>query len=69
MYMWMTDWAVTEVSNVLLSELTSPRPLSLPEADPEFSGPINNVTVALGREAILVCPVTELWQYKVKVKL
>lgn len=32
---------------------------------PQFTGPIDNVTVALGREAILSCSVTDLGNYKV----
>lgn len=32
---------------------------------PDFMGPIQNVTVAIGREAILSCSVTELGHYKV----
>ncbi|CAG9827642.1 unnamed protein product [Diabrotica balteata] len=31
---------------------------------PQFSGPIQNVTVALGREAVLSCTVTDLGHYK-----
>ncbi|CAH1992558.1 unnamed protein product [Acanthoscelides obtectus] len=32
---------------------------------PQFSSPIENITVALGREAVLSCTVTELGNYKV----
>lgn len=35
---------------------------------PEFNGVIQNVTAAVGREAVLICTVTELGQYKVKFK-
>lgn len=35
------------------------------DADPDFTGPIQNVTVAVGREAVLSCSVTDLGQYKV----
>ncbi|CAH0553569.1 unnamed protein product [Brassicogethes aeneus] len=31
---------------------------------PSFIGPIKNVTVAIGREAVLSCQVTELGHYK-----
>ena len=33
-------------------------------SDPMFAGPINNVTVNVGREAVLECPVNSLGQYK-----
>ncbi|CAB3383354.1 Hypothetical predicted protein [Cloeon dipterum] len=33
--------------------------------DPDFSNPIKNVTVPVGREAVLACMVTELGHYKV----
>lgn len=33
--------------------------------DPEFSSPIGNVTVPLGREAVLTCAVTNLGNYRV----
>ena len=36
------------------------------ETIPSFSGPIQNVTVNVGREAVLECPVNQLGQYKVK---
>lgn len=36
---------------------------------PEFSGPIQNITAAVGREAVLTCTVTELGQYKVSPHL
>jgi hypothetical protein len=32
---------------------------------PSFAGPIQNVTVNVGREAVLECPVNFLGQYKV----
>lgn len=41
----------------------------LPDADPDFTGPIQNVTVAVGREAVLTCSVTELGHYKVSIPL
>lgn len=34
-------------------------------ADPKFSAPIINATVAVGRDAILSCQVHDLIQYKV----
>ncbi|GFG28147.1 hypothetical protein Cfor_08241, partial [Coptotermes formosanus] len=34
------------------------------DVDPDFKEPIKNVTVAVGREAILSCSVTELGHYK-----
>ena len=34
-------------------------------SDPMFAGPINNVTVNVGREAVLECQVNNLRQYKV----
>ena len=34
-------------------------------SDPMFAGPINNVTVNVGREAVLECHVNSLGQYKV----
>ena len=33
------------------------------------TGPIQNVTVNVGREAVLECPVNSLGQYKVKTRL
>lgn len=36
-------------------------------ADPNFSAPISNVTVPVGREAILTCVVQDLVSYKVSV--
>lgn len=38
---------------------------SLRDAEPDFLGPIENVTVALGREAVLTCSVSDLGDYKV----
>jgi hypothetical protein len=35
------------------------------DVDPDFNEPIKNVTVPVGREAVLSCLVTELGQYKV----
>ncbi|XP_046677770.1 lachesin-like [Homalodisca vitripennis] len=46
-------------------ELSPTRPLTIGEEDPDFNGPIKNVTVALGREAILICPTTDLGTYRV----
>ena len=34
-------------------------------SDPMFAGPIKNVTVNVGREAVLECQVNSLGQYKV----
>lgn len=36
---------------------------------PDFKEPIQNVTVAVGREAILSCSVTDLGQYRVSADL
>lgn len=38
------------------------------DVDPDFNEPIKNVTVPVGREAILSCLVTELGHYKVIYK-
>lgn len=35
------------------------------EAEPEFAEPINNVTVAIGRDAHLSCTVENLGTYRV----
>lgn len=35
------------------------------DVDPDFNEPIKNITVPVGREAVLSCLVTELGQYKV----
>ncbi|XP_065222027.1 lachesin-like [Planococcus citri] len=35
------------------------------DKEPEFSAPIKNITVPLGREAVLTCSVTDLGNYKV----
>jgi hypothetical protein len=40
----------------------------VPERTPTFAGPIHNVTVNVGREAVLECPVNHLGQYKVKMR-
>jgi hypothetical protein len=37
------------------------------DVDPDFNEPIKNVTVPVGREAVLSCMVTELGHYKVKL--
>ncbi|XP_033150813.1 opioid-binding protein/cell adhesion molecule homolog [Drosophila busckii] len=37
----------------------------LNNSDPKFSGPINNVTVPVGRDALLTCIVHDLMSYKV----
>lgn len=39
---------------------------SLRDVEPDFVGPIENVTVALGREAVLTCSVSDLGDYKVR---
>lgn len=44
---------------------TETAPSSSIEADPDFVGPIQNVTVAVGREAVLSCTVTDLGTYRV----
>lgn len=36
------------------------------DLDPNFNKPIQNVTIAVGREAILSCSVTNLGNYKVR---
>lgn len=36
---------------------------------PQFTGPIDNLTVALGREAVLSCTVADLGNYKVSKTL
>jgi len=36
--------------------------------EPEFLNPMENVTVALGREAILVCSVKNIGEHKVSFK-
>lgn len=38
-------------------------------ADPKFSGPIQNATVAVGRDAVLTCMVEDLGAYKVSFQL
>lgn len=38
-------------------------------SDPKFGEPIANMTVAVGREAILACQVKDLGPYKVSIKL
>ncbi|KAK5638410.1 hypothetical protein RI129_012705 [Pyrocoelia pectoralis] len=40
-------------------------PISVLDATPDFIGQIQNVTVAIGREAILTCRVNDLGHYKV----
>lgn len=42
---------------------------SLRDAEPDFLGPIENVTVPLGREAVLTCSVSDIGDYKVRAKL
>lgn len=39
--------------------------VSAATADPNFSAPISNITVPVGREAILTCIVQDLVSYKV----
>ncbi|CAH2267264.1 jg14731 [Pararge aegeria aegeria] len=38
---------------------------TLRDVEPNFVGPIENVTVALGREAVLTCSVSDIGDYKV----
>lgn len=38
---------------------------SIRDAEPDFIGPIENVTVALGKAAVLTCSVSDLGDYKV----
>lgn len=38
-------------------------------ADPNFSKPIQNITIPVGREAVLTCEVHELSSYKVRMNL
>jgi len=40
---------------------------SIHDSSPDFARAIENVTVALGREAILSCSVTDLGNYKVNL--
>ncbi|XP_054285920.1 lachesin-like [Macrosteles quadrilineatus] len=58
---------VPTVITIGYSAIDFPQTRSFPgvEDEPDFEGPINNVTVALGREAILVCTTTELGNYRV----
>lgn len=42
---------------------------SLRDSEPDFTGPINNVTVPLSREAVLTCSVSDLGDYKVSKML
>lgn len=44
----------------------TPLPAAPTSEDPDFRHPIKNVTVPVGREAILACQVTDLGHYKVK---
>lgn len=45
-------------------------PISQPAAaDPNFSKPIQNITIPVGREAVLTCEVHELSSYKVRMNL
>lgn len=39
--------------------------VSLRDSEPDFLGPIENVTVAIGREAVLTCSVLDLGDFKV----
>lgn len=39
--------------------------INVNEKQPEFSAPIKNITVPVGREAVLTCSVTELGNFKV----
>lgn len=41
--------------------------ISIVTADPQYSAPILNVTVPVGREAILTCSVEALGSYKVSI--
>lgn len=38
-------------------------------ADPKFTGPIQNATVAVGRDAILTCMVEDIGSYRVSVAI
>ncbi|KAJ8714598.1 hypothetical protein PYW07_002823 [Mythimna separata] len=71
--LWRID-CVVESTKVIKSNMrhqtTSPvtkvgPTASLRDAEPDFIGPIENVTVALGREAVLTCSVSDLGDYKV----
>lgn len=41
---------------------------NLAAPDPNFSSPIANITVPVGREAVLTCVVHDLFSYKVRIK-
>ena len=45
----------------------TPLPAAPTSEDPDFRHPIKNVTVPVGREAILACQVTDLGHYKVNL--
>lgn len=38
-------------------------------ADPNFSSPIANITIPIGREAVMTCVVHDLYSYKVRMYL
>ena len=54
----MKEFALINLYCVKLSD-------NLVEAEPEFSEPIQNVTVAIGRDAQLSCTVENLGTYRV----
>jgi hypothetical protein len=47
----------------------TPLPAAPTSEDPDFRHPIKNVTVPVGREAILACQVTDLGHYKVNLHI
>ena len=53
------------MSEFSMEELATEMSVSIPV----FSGPIHNVTVNVGREAVLECRVNNLKQYKVRLVL
>lgn len=50
---------------ISVSVLTTGEDLFSARVVPEFTWPIQNVTVAVGREAVLSCSITDLGDYKV----
>lgn len=51
------------------NQLTQKLSSFIVSVDPKFSGPIQNATVAVGRDAVLTCMVEDLGAYKVSFKL
>lgn len=65
----VTNFVRTYIENVIprfIVDMLSSSMTALPsDPVPDFKEPIQNVTVAVGREAILSCSVTELGHYRV----